>query len=99
MGARIEPFKTLVENPKEFYNFNATKKSLELPHAINIFGPKELKGTDLEVSDIRAGATLVFAALMANGKSEIRNVEHIERGYEGLEERLEKLGATIKRVG
>ena len=99
MGARIEPFKTLVENPKEFYNFNATKKSLELPHAINIFGPKELKGTDLEVSDIRAGATLVFAALMANGKSEINNVEHIERGYEGLEERLEKLGAKIKRVG
>ena len=98
MGAKIEPFKTLVENPEEFYNFTPTKSSMEIPHAINIFGPKKLRGADLEVTDIRAGATLVFAALMAKGVSEIGNVEHIERGYEGLEERLVKLGAKIKKV-
>jgi UDP-N-acetylglucosamine 1-carboxyvinyltransferase len=99
MGARIELFETMVENPRQFYNFDWTKEAAELPHAANIFGPTKLKGGKLEVADIRSGATMVFAALMAKGESEIFGIEHIERGYEDLEGRLQKLGAKIKKVG
>ncbi len=99
MSARVELFKTMVENPSQFYNFEWTKKAKELPHAANIFGPTKLKSGKLEVSDIRSGATMVLAALMAQGKSEIYGIEHIERGYEDLEGRLQKLGAKIKKVG
>lgn len=98
MGSKIDLFRTIVEDPKEFYNFEWDVSAADLPHAANIFGPTKLYGANLEVADIRAGATLVFAALMAEGKSEITGIEHIERGYEDLEGRLEKLGAKIQKV-
>ncbi len=98
MGAKIELFNPSVANPAEFYNFEWSEEAAKYPHAAKIFGPKQLHGTDLEITDIRAGATLVFAALIAEGRSEIQGIEHIERGYEDLEGRLEKLGAKIKKV-
>lgn len=61
-------------------------------------GVKKLTGANLKASDLRAGASLVVAALMAEGYSEIENLMHIDRGYEKLEEKLRNLGANIERV-
>ena len=66
-------------------------------HAI-IKGVKKLTGTTLSASDLRAGASLVVAALMAEGSSIIENLYHIDRGYEKFEEKFQMLGAKIKRV-
>ena len=98
MGAEIELFSPSVKNPQETYSFEWNEETAALPHAAKVFGPRLLHGSKLVVSDIRAGATLVFAALMAEGTSEVEGIEHIERGYEDLEGRLEKLGAKIMRV-
>jgi len=48
--------------------------------------------------DIRAGISLLIAALSAKGESIIHNIEQIDRGYENIDERLRKLGADIKRI-
>lgn len=68
------------------------------PHQALIIGPCKLKGRAISSYDIRAGAAMVIAALMAEGKTEISNVKYIDRGYEELEVKLSKLGASIKRV-
>ncbi|HLR21568.1 MAG TPA: UDP-N-acetylglucosamine 1-carboxyvinyltransferase [Tissierellaceae bacterium] len=62
-----------------------------------IRGVSELTGAKVEASDLRAGAALVLAGLVADGTTEIDNVYHIDRGYDGIEERLTKLGAKIYR--
>jgi len=69
------------------------------PHRAFVFGPTGLSGVSIESWDIRAGACLVVAGLMAKGKTMISNIEQIDRGYEKIEERLQQLGAEIKRVG
>ncbi|MEK7104178.1 MAG: UDP-N-acetylglucosamine 1-carboxyvinyltransferase [Patescibacteria group bacterium] len=68
------------------------------PHRAFVFGPTELSGVSIESSDIRAGACLIVAGLLAKGETIISNVSQIDRGYERIEERLQKLGADIKRV-
>jgi len=68
------------------------------PHRAEIEGPTDLNGTEVQSLDLRAGATLLVAALTARGKSVIGRAEQIDRGYEKLDERLRKLGANIKRV-
>lgn len=68
------------------------------PHRVIVSGKTGLHAEKLYSKDIRAGMSLVLAALVAEGKSEIDNVEMIERGYERIEERFRKLGANIKRV-
>lgn len=68
------------------------------PHRSFVFGPNKLKGITIESSDIRAGAGLIIAGLMADGKTTINNVFQIDRGYERIEDRLQKLGADIKRI-
>lgn len=68
------------------------------PHRAIVFGPNQLNGIGIESFDIRAGASLLIAGLMAQGKTVINNVFAIDRGYEKIEERLQKLGADIKRV-
>jgi UDP-N-acetylglucosamine 1-carboxyvinyltransferase len=98
MGAKIEFFDPKVKDPDSFYNFNWDRKSAAENHAIKITGPTNLQGKDLVVSDIRAGATLVLAALSAKGESSLEGIEHIERGYENLEGRLQSLGAKIRKV-
>lgn len=98
MGAEIELYRPSVDDPDKTYNFDWNEQIARVSHAAKIFGPRKLHGSNLEVTDIRAGATLVFAALMAQGESEIDNIEHIERGYGDLEGRLERLGAKISRV-
>ena len=60
-----------------------------------IYGPAKLQGARVRASDLRAGASLIIAGLMAEGITEITGVEHIERGYEHLIEKLQNLGAKI----
>ena len=68
------------------------------PHRAFVFGPRKLSGLSVDSLDIRAGAVLVIAGLMAEGLTIINNVFQIDRGYEKIEERLQELGADIKRV-
>ena len=71
------------------------------PHRATVIGhdfKSQLKGTILTSPDIRAGVSLLIAALSASGKSTIHNIEQIDRGYENIDGRLKKLGAKIKRV-
>ncbi len=63
-----------------------------------VTGKESLTGAPVMATDLRASASLVIAALAAQGRSEIRRVYHLDRGYESLEKKLEKLGASIKRV-
>lgn len=98
MGANIALFNPEVKNPEEVYNFNLSDNNPSYFHAIRIQGPTKLHNGVVEVSDLRAGATLILAALSAIGESVIFGVEHLDRGYEKLEERLGSLGADIKRV-
>jgi len=67
------------------------------PHRAVISGPTKLHGSDLISPDVRAGMAMLIAAMCAEGKSVIRNVYQIERGYEHLTERLASLGARIER--
>lgn len=62
-----------------------------------ISGPVQLQGAKVKASDLRAGAALVIAGLIAEGVTEITGVDHIDRGYSHLVEKLEGLGATIWR--
>ena len=64
-------------------------------HAI-VFGPTKLKGSSVTATDLRAGASLLVAALMAEGETTIDNIEHILRGYEGIVEKLTNVGAKIE---
>ncbi len=68
------------------------------PHRAFVFGPTKLSGLKIESWDIRAGACLIIAGLMAKGKTIIENIYQVDRGYEKIEERLQKIGADIKRV-
>jgi len=68
------------------------------PHRALVSGPTELRGATVESPDIRAGMAMLIAALCARGTSTIRNIGQIERGYERIDERLNALGASIRRV-
>lgn len=63
-----------------------------------IEGVPQLKGARAKCTDLRGGAAMIMAAIMANGSSEIYNLSHVDRGYEKFEEKLRSLGADIKRV-
>jgi UDP-N-acetylglucosamine 1-carboxyvinyltransferase len=67
------------------------------PHRCIVQGPSTLFAEKMESPDIRAGMALVLAALSANGKSQIRNIGQIDRGYERVDEKLTALGARIQR--
>ncbi|USK33756.1 UDP-N-acetylglucosamine 1-carboxyvinyltransferase [Bacillus sp. F19] len=62
-----------------------------------VSGPTKLQGAKVKASDLRAGAALVAAGLIAEGVTEVTGLEHIDRGYSQLEEKLTSLGATIWR--
>lgn len=67
------------------------------PHRAVIVGPSPLFGASISSPDIRAGMSLLIAALAAEGKSTIYNINQIDRGYERIDERLRALGASIER--
>ncbi len=71
------------------------------PHRATVIGhdfKSTLKATTMVSPDIRAGISLVIAALSANGTSTIHNIEQIDRGYENIDERLRAIGAKIERI-
>lgn len=98
MGAVIEFYSPHVDHPEQFYNFNWNDRREGYHQAIRIVGPQTLHNAVLAVDDIRAGASLVLAALVASGENYLHGVELIDRGYECLEERLSVLGADIVRT-
>jgi len=63
-----------------------------------ITGPTPLHGTEVAIADLRAGATLILAALIATGTTVISGIEHVDRGYEQIEAKLVALGARINRI-
>src|SRR5216683_3021998 len=67
-------------------------------HTATVRGPAALSGTVVQASDLRASAGLVLAGLVANGETLIERVYHIDRGYEGIVEKLRRVGADIERV-
>lgn len=98
MGAHITFYKPEVSNPHTFYNFNLRDDEKDAPHAIRIKGSVRLHNAAVQITDLRAGATLVLAALAAGGESAIFGLDHLDRGYEIFEDRLKSIGADIKRV-
>lgn len=68
------------------------------PHRAFVFGKTPLYGVRIESWDIRAGASLVLAGLIAQGETVVENIHQIDRGYEKIDKKLQKLGADIKRI-
>ena len=71
------------------------------PHRAAVIGlgrTQRLRGITMSSPDIRAGVSLLIAAMSAEGKSIIQNIEQIDRGYQYIDERLNRLGASIKRI-
>jgi UDP-N-acetylglucosamine 1-carboxyvinyltransferase len=68
------------------------------PHRAIVRGPVDLQGTNIKNYDLRSGAALLMAALIAEGESTIDNIYQIDRGYEKIEKRLQEVGADIKRI-
>lgn len=98
MGAKIEYFNPEVKNPNEVYNFNWDDRSDKDNHAIRIYGPTDFKGGEFTIHDLRAGATILLAAISAKGKTILHNIEQVERGYQNIDEKLILMGAKIERV-
>jgi len=93
MGAHIGLYtKCIGEVPCRF-------REKEHMHSCVVRGATPLRGTKLFIPDIRAGCSYILAALCAEGTSEVYGIEHIERGYEGLDAKLRALGAKIEKVG
>ena len=68
------------------------------PHRALVFGKQELTGNKIETTDIRSGAALILAGLIAKEKTLIENISQIERGYEKIEKKLRNLGANIEKL-
>ncbi|HBR80509.1 TPA: UDP-N-acetylglucosamine 1-carboxyvinyltransferase [Candidatus Uhrbacteria bacterium] len=92
MGADITLF------PNCLGEISCRFKSMNYKHSAVIKGPSQLKAAPIVVPDIRAGLAFVIAALVAEGESVLTGIEHLDRGYERLEEKLRGLGANIQRV-
>ncbi|MDA1060704.1 MAG: UDP-N-acetylglucosamine 1-carboxyvinyltransferase [bacterium] len=94
-------FETLFEGRLN-YLFELEKMGAHIeflnPHQALIIGPTKLLGIPISSCDIRAGAAMVIAALIAKGTTEISNVYYIDRGYENFDEKLRLLGADIHRT-
>ncbi len=93
-------FETIFESRfgyiEELQKMNANI-NVEGPHIVNISGPDKLTGTSISSTDIRGGAALILAALLAEGTTTIDNIEQIERGYENIDQKLRKLGVSIEK--
>ena len=68
------------------------------PHRALVYGPSRLHGDEMESPDIRAGMAMLIAALAAEGASTIYNIRQIDRGYEAIEKKLQRLGANVTRL-
>ncbi|OIP58256.1 MAG: UDP-N-acetylglucosamine 1-carboxyvinyltransferase [Candidatus Levybacteria bacterium CG_4_10_14_0_2_um_filter_36_16] len=99
MGAKIEFLMPSVKNPEKVYNFNYEHdKKNEYRQEVRIKGKTPFHNAVLTIADLRAGATIVLAALIATGESVIFGIEHLERGYEAFDSRLASIGVDIDVV-
>lgn len=98
---RSEIFETIFDNRLEYLK-DIARMGADVtfcdPHRAIIAGPTLLRGRVMESPDLRAGLAFVIAALVADGESEIHTIYQIDRGYENVEDKLARLGASIKRV-
>jgi UDP-N-acetylglucosamine 1-carboxyvinyltransferase len=97
LGAKISFIDTKINNPEKFYHFNYEKER-EYKQTIKIEGVQELHNAVLNIADLRAGAALACAALLANGKTIVNGASILERGYEDFVEKIRKLGGEIKKI-
>jgi len=98
MGLKFKYFNPKIDSPETFYHFNPESDKPDYFHGVTIYGPAKLLPSNIQVNDLRAGATATLAALISEGKSTITGVEFIQRGYEKLAKRLIALGADIKYI-
>jgi UDP-N-acetylglucosamine 1-carboxyvinyltransferase len=82
----------------DILNIMGARVIMNDPHRATVNGPTNLQGRKIASPDLRAGITLVIAGLIAKGKTRIDNIYQIDRGYEKIEERLQSIGAEIRRV-
>jgi len=82
---------------KELENMGAAVRLNSSREAV-ISGPHYLHGTRIDSLDLRAGATMILAGLIARGQTTVNNAEIIDRGYENVNQKLKKVGADIKRI-
>jgi len=97
LGAKIDFIEVDVRNPEIFYHFNHEKDKV-YQQTIKIQGMAELHNAILSIFDLRAGAALVCAALLASGETVVNGASILERGYEDFVEKIKKLGGEIKKV-
>jgi len=94
-------FETLFEN-RLSYLFELEKMGAKIQiinaHQARISGPAKLRGCEVQSWDLRAGAAMVLAGLIAEGTTKVTNIDYIDRGYEHFVENLRSLGAKIERV-
>jgi UDP-N-acetylglucosamine 1-carboxyvinyltransferase len=81
----------------ELRRMGAAVEIVDSRHA-EITGPTRLRGAEVEIGDLRAGASLILGALAAEGTSMIRGGHHVRRGYENIERKFKDLGASIERL-
>lgn len=97
MGANITFFDPKIDNPESYYNFNWSDHIPDHHQAIRITGPVKLHNAVVDIHDLRAGATLILAAIVAAGDTYIHGAEQVDRGYENIEGRLAGVGVRITR--
>jgi len=90
-------FEDRLEWLSEIRRMGATIEVLDAHHA-TIEGPSTLVGTEVEIGDLRAGASLMLAAMAAQGTTTIHGAHHVHRGYENIERKFLDLGASISRA-
>jgi len=98
MGAKTKLFNPKIKHPEKVYNFNLSDDDPTLFHAVKIKGPSSLHNAVVTMWDLRAGAAVVLAALSACGTSTIYDIDKLDRGYEKFENRLDGIGAEIRRL-
>lgn len=97
LGTKIEFVKEKVPDPGRFYFFNY-KRDKTYQQTIKITGGLPLHNAILNIFDLRAGAAVACAALLARGESVVLGASILERGYENFVEKISKLGGDIKRI-
>ncbi len=97
LGAKIDYVEPVVKAPEKFYLFNY-RPTRRYRQAIKIYGGHPLHGGVLRISDLRAGATLVSAALIAQGETIVTGASILERGYENFLEKVQNLGGDIRKI-
>jgi UDP-N-acetylglucosamine 1-carboxyvinyltransferase len=90
-------FEDRLDHTRQLVKMGADIELLDERRA-RITGPTALRGAEVAIADLRAGATLILAALAATGTSVISGIEHVDRGYEQIEAKLVALGAQINRI-